>query len=175
MIAGEKIQLIALEPGDIDLLYRWENDPLVWAVSGTSGPFSKYTLQEYIKTANQDIFTTKQLRLVICLNESDEKIGFIDLFEYDPLNNRAGVGILIGDRTQRNKGFATEALNLLKRYAFRTIGIHQLYCHVQVSNNESIKLFERCGFSRVATLRDWIKDAGRYEDVILFQLIDEEI
>ena len=46
----EKVRLRAMEPRDVDLLYRWENDPEVWKVSDTMVPFSKFTLQEFIKT-----------------------------------------------------------------------------------------------------------------------------
>jgi len=76
----------------LELLYQWENNGSVWSVSGTVTPFSRFTLEKFIATAHDDIYTTKQLRLMIDLSEKDEEgetvdvrsIGCIDLFEFDP-------------------------------------------------------------------------------------------
>src|SRR3954470_54262 len=125
-LIGELIQLRALEPTDIQCLYHWENDSGVWSVSGTLAPFSKFTLEEYLKAAHQDIYTTKQLRLMIDITVMDDdesgdgheskSIGCIDLFDFDPKNHRAGVGIMIANRANRGRGYATEALHLLIDY-----------------------------------------------------------
>src|SRR6185436_12887613 len=103
-LIGELIRLRALEPSDVDLLYQWENDASVWSVSGTLAPFSKFVLEQYLASSHQDIYSNKQLRLMIDLsanNEEDEPesrgIGCIDLFDFDPKNRKAGVGILIAD------------------------------------------------------------------------------
>src|SRR4051812_12859125 len=116
-LVGELIQLRALEPTDLNCLYEWENDLSIWSVSGTIAPFSKYTLEEYLKTAHQDVYTTKQLRLMIDLTVVDDEdsgdghesksIGCIDLFDFDPRNKRAGVGILIANNINRGRGYAT--------------------------------------------------------------------
>src|SRR4051812_47675944 len=122
MIKGNNISLRALEPDDIDHLYKWENDSSVWHVSNTLTPYSRHVLEQYILNAHQDIFTAKQLRLVICLNDNTSKpIGCIDLFDFDPQHLRAGIGILISDQTERGKGFANEALSLLIDYSFKTL------------------------------------------------------
>src|SRR5204863_1275518 len=126
-LVGELIQLRALEPNDLGNLYLWENDSSVWSVSGTLAPFSRFVLEEYLKNSHQDIFTTKQLRLMIEIVLTDDEfgvhhehrsIGCIDLFDFDPKNKKAGVGILIANVKDRGKGYATEALNLLIEYGF---------------------------------------------------------
>ncbi|HVA98524.1 MAG TPA: GNAT family N-acetyltransferase, partial [Bacteroidia bacterium] len=110
MLSGKKIFLRALEPTDLTVLYDWENDVTNWKVSDTITPFSLYTLERYIEQAHQDIYTTKQLRLMICLSEKKEAIGCIDLFDFDLKNSRVGVGILIASAENRKQGFASEAL-----------------------------------------------------------------
>ena len=72
-LVGEMIQLRALEPSDLKLLYKWENDSSVWSVSGTLMPFSKFVLEEFVNQAHQDIYTNKQLRLMIDLRYLDEE------------------------------------------------------------------------------------------------------
>ena len=106
------IVLRAIEPEDIDLIYSWENDPSVWPVSNTIAPFSRYVLTKYIESSHLDIFQTRQLRLMIDLykdNNQKQTIGSIDLFDFDPFHMRAGVGVLIGNTSNRGKGFATDA------------------------------------------------------------------
>src|SRR5665811_1054943 len=104
-----KITLRPLEPEDIDLLYRWENDIEIWEVSNTKTPFSKHILAQYIAESAKDIYETKQLRLIIG-NEKLQAVGAVDLFDFEPYHLRAGVGILIHNKTDQNRGYASDAL-----------------------------------------------------------------
>ena len=174
MLNGKLVSLRALEPSDIELLYQWENDSSVWLVSGTKAPFSKFVLEEFINSSKQDIYTTKQLRLVISLNESNKTIGFIDLFDFDPLHLRAGLGILIGKEEWRGKGYGKEALQLFIQYVTKHLKLHQLFCHVQKSNTKSISLFENTGFTISGELNDWILNEKEWENVYILQRISIE-
>ncbi|RLC22496.1 MAG: N-acetyltransferase, partial [Deltaproteobacteria bacterium] len=80
--------LRALEPTDVDVLFEWENNEKLWHLSNTITPFSRFTMEQYILNAHQDIYTTKQLRLMIDKKEPDgnNPIGSIDLFDFDPTN-----------------------------------------------------------------------------------------
>ena len=78
-IKAEHTYLRALESSDLKTLYTSENNMSVWRVSNTLTPFSKDVLELYLETAHQDIYSTKQLRLMICLNLTNEVIGTIDL------------------------------------------------------------------------------------------------
>lgn len=170
-IKSDHIFLRALEKPDLETLYECENNTAVWKVSNTQTPFSKYVLEQYLESSHQDIYTTKQLRLMICINDSKEIIGTIDLFEFEPAHERVGVGILIFEPF-RNKGFAFDALNCLKQYAFEILMVNQLFCNISSSNHESIKLFEKLGFENSGTKRQWNKIAvNQFEDELIYQLI----
>lgn len=165
------ICLRAVEKSDLDVLYACENDRAVWKVSNTQTPFSKYVLEQYLDTAHQDIYTNKQLRLMICLLDSGVAVGTIDLFEFEPAHARMGVGILVFD-AYRNKGYAYEALSCLKDYVFETLLLNQLYCNISASNSDSIRLFEKLGFQNSGLKKSWNKTAeGRFEDELFYQLI----
>ena len=101
-LKGQHIHLRALEPEDLDFLYEIENNESIWEVSNTQTPYSKWVLKQYLENAQQDIFEAKQLRLVIVFSETNEKIGLIDLFEFDAKNSRAGIGIIISERRKNN-------------------------------------------------------------------------
>lgn len=171
---GTKIQLRALEPADVDLLYRWENDPGVWHLSQTVTPFSRFDIEQYVLNAGKDIFADKQLRLMIDKKDSGETIGAIDLFEYDPLNRRVGVGILISEGN-REQGFASEALNLVIGYCFSKLMVHQVYANIGADNEKSIRLFEKLAFRLAGTKHDWLLDDHQWKDELLYQRINPAV
>lgn len=171
MLRSNDILLRACEPDDLPLLYDWENNTDNWLLSDTVKPFSKYTLSEFIQQDQSDIFTTKQQRFVIQLLQPLKVIGLIDLYQYDPIHRRAGIGILIGDEAERQKGYARQSLECIIHYSKRTLNLHQLYCYIQASNLSSLNLFRQAGFSEVGVIKDWLINNQQPEDVILCQNI----
>ncbi|MCW3070179.1 MAG: acetyltransferase, ribosomal protein N-acetylase [Bacteroidetes bacterium] len=169
-LKGQMVTLRALEPEDIDVLYNWENDPENWAVSNTQTPFSRFVLEQYITTAHVDIYSAKQLRLMICDKEG-KAVGSIDLFDFEPNHLRAGVGILVADKTDRRKGYASEALELLRNYCFDILNLHQIYCNITTDNESSILLFQKHGFQITGIKKQWIRSGSGYKDELLLQLI----
>ncbi len=176
ILEGRRITLRALEPSDIDLLYNWENNSKIWPVSNTLAPFSRFVLEKYIAESHMDIFQTRQLRLMIDFTaDKRETIGAIDLFDFDPFNSRAGIGILINDERYRNRGLASEALGLLVDYSFSILQLHQLYCNIDIGNKKSIRLFEKFGFKITGEKKDWNKIRGGWENVYFLQLINPSV
>ncbi|MFI0427238.1 MAG: GNAT family N-acetyltransferase [Flavobacterium sp.] len=170
-LKGNTIYLRALEPEDLEFVYAIENNESVWEVSNTQTPYSRFLIRQYLENAHQDIYEAKQLRMAICLKNSFEAIGLIDLFDFDPKNNRAGVGILISNESNRNKGVGSEALALIINYAFEQLQLHQLYANIGSDNEISLQLFTKFGFQKIGTKKDWIKINNNYKDELLFQLI----
>ena len=170
-LQGELVYLRALEPEDLDLLFEVENNEEFWEVSATSVPFSRYVLKQYLENSHRDIYDVKQLRLVICEN-AGETVGLIDIFDFDPKNRRAALGILIINRKNRNKGYGTEALQLVCKYCFTHLGLHQVYANVGSDNASSKLLFEKAGFFQSAVKKDWNLVNGEYKDEITYQLIN---
>ena len=83
-----------LEPSDLEFLERIENDTRLWKYSNTTKPFSNEVLKIYIQNAKQDIVDAGQQRFVIVDSDSN-KLGLIDLFDYEPKHARAAVGVVI--------------------------------------------------------------------------------
>ncbi|TLF44018.1 GNAT family N-acetyltransferase [Maribacter aurantiacus] len=169
-LQGNIIKLRALETADLDLLFELENNPSVWEISGTMAPYSRDVLKLYLENAHRDIYDVKQLRLVIC-TQDNEAIGLIDLFDFDPKNRRAGVGIVISDEGNRNRGVGTEAMEILCKYASKTLNLRQLYANILEGNDRSLYLFKKLGFELVGTKRDWIFNEGIFKNELLFQKI----
>lgn len=171
-LTGQNIHLRALEPEDLEFVYQIENDESIWEVSNTQTPYSRFLIRQYLENAHQDIYEAKQLRLAICINENNSTIGLIDLFDFDPKNNRAGIGILIKNASDRSKGLGSEALDLLIRYAFQQLQLHQLYANIGEDNQASLHLFTKFGFEKIGIKKQWNKVNNVYKDELLFQLIN---
>jgi diamine N-acetyltransferase len=170
-LKGDTIYLRALEPNDLEFIYAMENDESIWDVSNTQTPYSRFLVKQYLENAHQDIYEAKQLRLAICQDEDFPAIGLIDLFEFDPKNNKAGIGIVIQANDNRNKKIGSEALELLIKYSFKHLNLHQLYANISSENEASKALFTKFGFQKIGTKKDWILVNGIYKDEDVFQLI----
>ncbi len=105
------------------------------------------------------------------LSNDPHSIGGIDLFDSDPGNKRAGVGVLIANNAQRGKGYATEALHLLIDYSWNILDLHQLYSNVRVDNYNSLALFKKLGFEITGLKNDWLYEAGKFYDEYTLQLL----
>ena len=171
-LQGDTIVLRALEPEDLEFIYSIENDENIWEVSNTQTPYSRFLIRQYLENAHQDIYEAKQLRLAICEKDGFTAVGLIDLFDFDPVNQRAGVGIIIHSEANRNKGLGKEALRLLINYAFTKLQLHQLYANIDMENSASISLFTNFGFQQIGVKKDWNKRNNHYSDEALYQLIN---
>lgn len=168
-LEGGKVRLRALEPEDVDILYRWENDTRVWEVSETVAPYSREVLRYFIENQRHDIYRTRQMRLVVCALDDDRAVGLIDLFDFEPRHQKAAVGIVICDETDRRQGYAAEALSLVCDYARDRLYLRQLHCTVHTDNEASIALFRSCGFTESGILKDWSRSEDGWRDEYLFQ------
>ena len=173
---GPNLLLRAPEPADIDIIFRWENDTRMWHLSNTLTPFSRFAIEQFVLNTDNDIYASRQLRLMIDWHTSGYNtitVGSIDLFDFDPFHKRAGIGILI-DESSRQKGFASEALSLLIEYCFNTLNLHQLYCNIEQSNEESIRLFSKAGFTACGIKKEWLLRNEQWTDELMFQLINRK-
>ena len=163
-----KLRLRALEPSDLEIMYETENDKSLWVYSNTSSPFSKHTLKKFIENSHLDIIEHKQVRLVI--HDKLNSYGFIDLFDYDNVSRRAGVGIIIFERF-RSKGIGSLSLKLIEQHVLNHVPMHQLYANISSNNIDSISLFKKNGYSEVGVKKDWIFYNNKFYDELLLQKI----
>lgn len=158
----------APEERDVDRIFLWENDPGFFEVLPNAAPLSRLQVWEYIKNYTADPFSTRELRQLIDDSESGSTVGYMDLFEFDPVNKRAGVAIYI-EEGSRGKGYGTAALEALEKYATHTLAIHQVWAIVAIDNEASRKLFIGAGFKASGRLRSWIRRRRQYVDALIMQ------
>ena len=168
MMTNEEVRLRAMEPEDLDLLYRIENDHRLWNVGTTNVPYSRYVLHDYIANASGDIYTDREVRFIID-NGVGETVGTIDITNFDAKNLRAEVGIVTLCEHRRH-GYALSALLQITDYALRVLHLHQLYAVVNHDNEASLCLFKKAGFIETAQLKDWLYDGKNYHPAVLMQI-----
>lgn len=173
-LKGKHIYLRALETEDLEFVHAIENDEEIWHLSHTQTPYSRFLIKQYLEAAHKDIYEAKQFRLVIS-NYDDQPLGMIDIFDFDFLNKRAGVGVLIKNKKNRSKGVGTEALQLLVNYSFNKLQLHQLYCNITEDNTASLKLFTKQGFKKVGLKKDWTFTNNKFKNEYLLQLIQTDV
>lgn len=161
------ILLRALEPEDLDILYRIENNHELWNVGVSNVPYSRFVLRQYLANNSGDIYTDGQVRLMI-EDAEGHVVGIADLVNFDPRHQRAEVGIVIA-APYRRQGFAFEALRQLAEYARRVVHLHQLYAIVDSSNSPSMALFTKAGYEKTAEMSDWLFDGHSYRSASLLQ------
>ena len=171
ILQEQDILLRAVEPGDIDFMYLAENDSQAWSASATVAPMSRYMIQQYIDMYRADIYQDRQLRLIAIDATTGTRIGIADLYDFDPRNSRAGVGIYIAPNL-RKQGFGGKMLTTLCRYAQEFLGIEMLYALIGTNNPASLHTFARCGFDETATLTHWLKTPQGYISAVILQKIN---
>lgn len=173
LLSNQHIQLRALEPEDLAFLKSIENNQIYWQYSDTIQPFSDYILNEYIKVAGQSILEAGQMRLLIADKLNERRIGFVDLYDYNPRHARAGIAIIIHPDFQQ-QGYASQAIDLMCQYAFYELNLHQIYAGILADNLASIKLFEKAKFTCNGTKKDWLKIDNQLKDELFYQKFHHE-
>ncbi len=173
LLQDDIVTLRCVEPSDLEYMYKWENSSDFWGVSGTLTPFSRHTLNSFIEAQNEDIYSSKQLRLMI-ESQVDGCVGMVDIFDFDPYNLRAGVGIFITPE-QQGKSYAKAALKLVIGYAANHLMLKQLWCSVAADNEASLSLFESVGFIRRGVRPEWIRTSPTTfcDEIMLSRIINQ--
>lgn len=168
---NENIIIRAAEPKDATLIYNWENDQEIWRVSETYMPYSLYQIEQFLLN-NNDLFSIRQIRFIIERKTDNKNIGCIDIYDFDPIHLRAGIGILL-QKEFRKLGYAKEALTLTMNYCFNILMLKQIYCLIDALNEDSLNLFRNIGFKQCGCRKEWIRTTNGFVDEYEFQYINK--
>lgn len=170
MFVDGEIRLRALEPEDLEWLYRIENDTELWRWGCANVPYSRYALKNYIAGSCHDIYSDGQLRLVIASSCGDTVLGCVDLVHFDARHSRAEVGILVFPEFWGHH-YGMRALKMLETYCRDHLYMHRLYSVVSSCNPRACSLFEKAGYTRSAELDGWLRmPGGRYVSAFMYCL-----
>ena len=150
------INLRKIEPSDLPFLYLWENDAASWADGDNHNPLSQQDLRDYIESTTGDIYRDGQLRLII--EEEGVTMGCIDLFDFDPRNRKAALGMYIAPE-HRGIGVGRRALKQMEIYAFEHLNLRLLYAVIATNNAPCTALYQTSGYTPSSPLQGWTLEA----------------
>ena len=169
-LVGERIYLSPRSVEDAEIFTEWMNDFHVTDYTGRS--HKTMTLQEE-KQFLENIPNNKSTFVIIDL-KTDKIIGTVGLHEIDHLNRTATLGIFIGDRDYRSKGYGTEAIQLILDFGFNFLNLNNIDLDLMEFNQRALKCYEKCGFKEIGRRRKCKFINGKYYDAILMDILAEE-
>jgi RimJ/RimL family protein N-acetyltransferase len=122
----------------------------------------------------RDIIHTPDCVLGIITLPDSTPIGSVAFLEYDRVQRKAELRKLIGEASQRGKGFAKEASALWIRYGLKKLGLRKVYLNTLETNLRNVRLNEDLGFRVEGVLRNEVLIDGTYHDVLRMGLWAEE-
>ena len=144
------IYLRNLTIDDFDYLNSVENNKTFWKYSFQNKNYSKEDLIQFIYDSQLSLEQTNQIRFVICETETDEPLGFIDLFEINFVKSQAGISILISNSENRSKGYGKLSVKKICDYARKELKIKNFYCNISIDNKVSLNFFKSVGFKEIS-------------------------
>lgn len=173
MLEGKLVRLRAMEPEDIEEALKWVNDREVtlWLTS-LRYPVSRKAEQQWIDDTPANSFANG-VRLAI-ETKNGKHIGGINLHRTNPEDRKAGLGIMIGEKDYWSNGYGTDAVRTLLKLAFDEMNLHRVWLHVFADNERAVACYVKCGFREEGRLRQEVFQDGRYNDLIVMGVLEDE-
>jgi RimJ/RimL family protein N-acetyltransferase len=178
-ISGYRVQLSKITFDHVPHIYNLLQTPGVLDYLTLKTPSSTEEIRQYvIFLQNQWIMNSDYTYMIEAIKQTPENrdiipVGQISLYDLNFVHRRAEVGIWLGSPYWK-KGYATEALQLMIHYAFEDMQFNRIQAHIFLENFSSQKLFERIGFKKEGTNRQYVMKDTTPCDVFAYALLKSE-
>ncbi|MBR3875098.1 MAG: GNAT family N-acetyltransferase [Clostridia bacterium] len=172
-LIGERIMLREYRAEDIHAIRSWVNDAQTTRYLSTRfwPPQTEVDSQEFLSRMLQS--SHNAYNFVIADLEGNY-IGQLDLFRLDWRLRLGELGMVIARREDRGQGIGQEALGLLQRFAFRTLGLERLELEVHMDNAAALACYRRAGFTLEGVKRHAFFTDGHFCDVGMMSILRDE-
>jgi diamine N-acetyltransferase len=172
VIIGEKIYLRPIIKEDIEYLNKWKNDEETYKYLG--GGFMPVSIEEHSKWLNSLIDTTgPNKRFIICEKNRDIPVGMVGLYNINWIHRTCEIGILIGNKEVKGRGFGKEACQLLESFAVEYLNIRKIKLNVVSENKAAVHLWESLGYQKVGEYKKERFIKGEYKDITIMEKFTE--
>ncbi|MEA2488986.1 MAG: hypothetical protein QOH21_778 [Acidobacteriota bacterium] len=168
MIAGEHVILRAFERDDAERCYRWMNDPNIVRTLNTRYPIAFQNEVEWLERAMKANVTERHF----AVERKDDRshIGNASIHDIDWVSRNAWFGLFIGEPTAWNRGFGSDAIGTLVRFAFEEMNLTKLRIHVFDYNDRAKHVLETRGFVQEGRLRRDFYREGTWHDIVILSI-----
>lgn len=157
-----RVYLRALEPEDYKTSIRWRKDDQIWEMLGGTKYFVSEAYEK--KWVEDTIFSSKDLKLAICLCEDDRYIGNVYMTDFNMINRTCHSHVLIGEKNCWGKGYAREALMQAIEYVVKERGIQRIEALILETNKQSLRMHEKCGYVLEGVKRNAVYKNGYFHN-----------
>jgi RimJ/RimL family protein N-acetyltransferase len=173
-IFGDRIVLREYQLSDLNFIRQWVNDPELTNTLSDNFlfPHSKYETESFLNMMVEGKSSSKSF--VIAVKESQEYIGQIDLYKIDWKNRFAFLAVVIGRKEYLGKGYGSEAIRTIQKFAFEELNLNRIELEVYEYNERAYKCYLKCGFSEEGRYRKKIYRKGKYLDAICMSILRSE-
>jgi RimJ/RimL family protein N-acetyltransferase len=163
LLQGKLIMLRGVEKEDFEQIREWLTEPeLLHLLGARPIPIGNVDAEKL-----PELFRLREGRVLAITTRDKVLVGLIAVGNFHEFNRTAQVLVLIGDRGEWGRGFGTEALRMVTRFAFDDLNLNSLEAHVPEFNGRALHAFEKVGFQREGLLRQRLFLRGRYCDVVV--------
>jgi RimJ/RimL family protein N-acetyltransferase len=168
-LTGDRVRLVPIDVTHAEDFFRNVNDPEVARLTGTHRTFTFEEVERYVAARKEQ---TDRVDLAIIRIEDDKLLGEIVLNNLNEHNESMGFRIAL--TSEQGKGYGTEAIRLVLRYAFDVIGLHRVELEVYDFNARAIASYRKCGFVEEGRLRDALRWDGQWHDALLMSVLSTD-
>ena len=169
---GERVRLRAVEREDMKTFHAYVNDPEVTRGLALYMPMSMAEEEAWFDSKRDP--NEKPLSIEVRKGRGWKLVGNCGVFGIELANRSAELGIMIGEKSEWNKGYGAEAMTLLLRHGFETLNLHRLYLRVYAGNVRAVRSYEKAGFVLEGRLREAVYKFGKYDDVLIMSVLRSE-
>ncbi|MDG4850637.1 GNAT family N-acetyltransferase [Peribacillus frigoritolerans] len=167
MIKGEKIYLRPILKKDIIFLNEWKNDEETYQYLG--GGFMPTSIDQQEKWMDSMIDTSgNNKRFIICDNQN-EPIGMVGLYDINWIHRTCEIGIYIGSKSAKGKGYGKEACELLEQFANENLNLRKIKLNVVSDNGAATHMWQSLGYEKIGEYKDERFIKGEYKCLILME------
>ena len=174
MLNGQNIFLRGLELTDVPEIMKHWNNVEVKKFLNSSTPHSSQEEEEWVKYTWKQRKEGKGFTFAIIYKENNLYIGNIEISIINQNSRRGVVGIVIFNQSYWNKGFGTESIQILLKFAFETLNLNSVELEVFANNQRAQHCYEKSGFKQMGIRREAVFVEGKYIDSILLDITVDE-
>lgn len=172
LLRGKLVRLTARDERDVDTIAGWDRDThynRLLSVEPVTPPDRRAVRKMVERELNPKFYPFG----VRTLND-DKLIGFVVLMHVDHVHGDAFVGIGIGDGEYRGKGYGSDAMNVVLRFAFLELNLHRVSLDAVSTNTPAIRSYVKVGFVHEGGTRGTEHRGGKREDLVSMGILRSE-
>jgi RimJ/RimL family protein N-acetyltransferase len=175
MIHGELLNLRAVERMDAALIHRWFNDPTVmrwWGVPEATSSLAD--IQRRIEDWIADEARLDRPACFLAETLEGEMVGLVILKDFDPTHRSIQLSLMIGESSRWGQGLGSDLVRTVVDASFDAWNLHRVWLRSEAGNERAHSVYRKCGFMQEAVLREAVFFDGRYHDVLVFSILEDE-